>query len=92
VRFDSDVTVNGTDVKAGTYDVKFDEQTGDLSIMKDRKVIVNATAHLRERATKARGAEIETRSKKLVRRSFSGARQDIVLGSPQATVEGTINF
>ncbi len=92
VTFASDVTVNGTLVKAGSYDVKFDEETGDLSIMKDRKVVANATASLKERTTKARRTEIVTRNNELVRLSFSGERQDIVLGSLQSTSEGTINF
>src|SRR5260370_32456234 len=92
VTFSSDITVSGTLVKAGDYDVKFDEETGDLSIMKDRKVVANATARLRERATKASRIEIETRNNELVRLSFSGARQDIVLGSTQATSEQKINF
>ncbi len=92
VTFGSDVTVNGTLVKAGTYDVKFDEQTGDLSIIKDGKVVAKATANLRERTTKVRGTEIETRDNELVRLSFSGERQDIVLGSTQSTSEGRINF
>lgn len=91
VTFGSDVTVNGTLVKAGSYDVRFDEETGDLSIMKDRKVVANATANLRERTKKARGTEIETRENELVRLSFSGKRQDIVLGVAQPTSEQTIN-
>ncbi len=95
VSFASDVTVNGTLVKAGTYDVKFDDQTGDLSIMKNGKVVASATASLKERATKARGTEVETRENELVRElvrlTFSGERQDMVLGSTQAAFEQTIN-
>lgn len=95
VTFGSDVTVNGTLVKEGTYDVKFDEETGDLSIMKNGKVVANATASLRERTTKARGTEVETRENELVRElvrlTFSGQRQDIVLGSTQAASGQTIN-
>ncbi len=92
VTFGSDVTVNGTLVKAGTYDVKFDEETGDLSIMKNGKVIANAAANLRERTTKVRGTEVETQDNELVRLSFSGARQDIVLGSTPSPAAATINF
>lgn len=87
VTFGSDVTVKGTLVKAGTYDVKFDEETGDLSIMKNGKVLANATASLRERTTKVRGTEVETRDNELVRLSFSGGRKDIVLGGTQSTSE-----
>ena len=32
--FATDVVVNGTAVKAGDYDVRFNEQTGDLEILR----------------------------------------------------------
>ncbi len=91
VTFSSDITVNGTLIKAGHYDVKFDQETGDLSIMKYGKVIAKASANLRERTTKARGTEVETRENELVRLTFGGTRQDIVL-STQSTSEQRINF
>ena len=37
VTFDSDIKVNGTLVKKGTYDVKFDDESGQLSIAKNGK-------------------------------------------------------
>ena len=39
VTFDSDIKVNGTVVKKGTYQVKFDDESGQLSINKNGKTI-----------------------------------------------------
>ena len=44
VTFDSDIKVNGTLVKKGTYDVKFDDETSQLSIIKNGKVVAEAMA------------------------------------------------
>ena len=44
VTFASDTMVNGTLVKAGDYQMKFNEQTGELSILKDGKVKAKTTA------------------------------------------------
>jgi type IV secretory pathway component VirB8 len=39
VTFESDTKVNGTLVEKGTYDLKFDDETGQLSIVKNGKTI-----------------------------------------------------
>ena len=49
VTFSQSVVVNGTLVKKGTYDVVFDDQTNELSIVKDRKIIARAPAQLEKR-------------------------------------------
>jgi hypothetical protein len=46
VTFASDITVNGTMVKAGTYRAVFDDATGQLSIMKGNKTVATAPATL----------------------------------------------
>jgi hypothetical protein len=46
VTFAESVTVNGTLVKRGTYEVRFDEQTNQLTIARGRKVIAIAEAKL----------------------------------------------
>ncbi len=46
VTFASDVTVNGTAVKAGTYTAVFDDATGQLSIIKGDKTVATSTATL----------------------------------------------
>ena len=37
VTFENDMKVNGTLVKKGTYELKFDDETGQLSISKNGK-------------------------------------------------------
>src|ERR1700694_31241 len=54
VTFTSDVMVNGTLVKAGDYEVKFDETTGELAILKDGKVKAKTAARLEQRTDKAK--------------------------------------
>ena len=39
VNFENDIKVNGTLVKKGNYDLKFDDETGQLSIVKNGKTI-----------------------------------------------------
>jgi len=46
VTFTEAITVNGTMVKHGTYDVTFDDETHQLTIAKGRKVIAKAEAQL----------------------------------------------
>jgi hypothetical protein len=40
------LTVNGTLLKKGTYDVAYDDETGELTIKRNRKVVVTAQARL----------------------------------------------
>jgi hypothetical protein len=49
VTFSEPIAVNGTLIKKGTYDAVFDDQTNELSIMKDRKVVARAPAQLEKR-------------------------------------------
>jgi hypothetical protein len=86
VEFTQDVTVNGTVLKAGTYDVKFNEETGELSVIKNGKVKATTTAHLEARSNQARdtaviiantgGAIAEFRGI-----TFGGSNQNVVVGS-----------
>jgi len=61
VTFNQPVTVNGTLVEAGTYEVAFDDQTNQLTIIKDRKVIASADAHV-EKVVERAHSSYETRS------------------------------
>src|SRR5258707_1875595 len=63
VTFTSDVMVNGTLLKAGDYQVKFNEQTGELAILKDGKVKAKTTAQLQSRSTKAKNTAVRTVAK-----------------------------
>ena|SRR5258708_40281824 len=92
VRFASDVMVNGTLVKAGEYQVKFNEQTGELAILKNGKVKAKTTAQLQSRSEKAKNTQVRTLVKdgvaELIGFSFDGSNQDVVVGARSGAVTG----
>lgn len=53
VTFAQAVTVNDQIVKPGTYKVTFDDQTGELTITKRKKVVAKAPARLERADTRA---------------------------------------
>jgi hypothetical protein len=53
VEFKQDVVVNGTVVKKGKYQIKFDETTNQMSIWQGDKLVGQAAAHKGFRQTKA---------------------------------------
>ena len=81
--FSSNIKVNGTLVKKGNYDVRFDEKTGELSIKKDGKVVAKAAARLEKRFRKAAGNEVQTTldgmDQRLVAITFGGSDQNVVV-------------
>ena len=93
VTFASDVTVNGTLLKAGDYDLRFNEQNGELAILRDGKVKATTTARLEARNEKAKNTEIRTRTvgntSELVGVTFGGSTQDIVVTSTGGAVTGS---
>jgi hypothetical protein len=84
VRFPTTVMVNGTEVKAGTYKVQFDEQSGELTILKGSNVVAKTTAHLQKRESKAKQTSITTETSaggdQLIRIALGGEEEDIVIG------------
>jgi hypothetical protein len=82
-----DVMINGTLVKKGDYKLKFDEQTGELLIMKGKQVVAKTSARLEKREEKAGRTEFNTitngSQSELRGISFRGDIDKIVL------VEGT---
>jgi hypothetical protein len=92
VTFTQDTMVNGTLVKAGDYQVKFNEQTGELSILKDGKVKAKTTAQLQSRTEKARNTSVRTLEKggtvELIGITFGGSTQEVVVGASNGTVTG----
>jgi hypothetical protein len=84
--------VNGTLVKAGEYQIKFNEQTGELSILKDGKVKAKSTAQLQSRSAKARETAVRTVSKgsvaELTGITFGGSKQDVVVSASSGAVTG----
>jgi hypothetical protein len=80
-----DVMVNGTLVKAGDYEFKFNEKTNELSILKDGKVKAKTTARLETRNEKAKNTSVRTRSAgsttEIIGLTFGGSNQEVVVGS-----------
>jgi hypothetical protein len=79
----TNTTVNGTLLQSGTYDLKFDDEKGELSIMKNGKVIAQASTTTVKRDGKAQKFELQLtgtgKEKQLVGIAFAGAEQNIVL-------------
>jgi hypothetical protein len=89
VKFPTDLKVNGTLVSKGTYEVKFDEQSGELSIIKNNKVIAHATASVAKRENKARQFELRSFGSgddmQLTGITFAGSSQDLNISGVQAS-------
>ena len=85
-----DVTINGTLVKKGQYKLKFDEQTGELLIMKGKKVVAKTTAKMEARTDKADRTEVNTvtngSQQELKGITFRGENQRIVVAQAGAPV------
>jgi hypothetical protein len=89
VTFPDDVMVNGTLVKAGEYEVKFDEGTGELSIIKNGEVKAKTPAHVEQRSDKARSTALRTVDKggntELLGVTFGGSNRDVIVGASGST-------
>jgi hypothetical protein len=89
VTFDNDIKVNGTVVKKGSYDVKFNDETGQLSIEKNGKVVAQATARLESRSKKANDFQLRAvnsgEEHQLVGVTFGGSDKDIVISGAAST-------
>jgi len=85
----SNTNVNGTLLKSGTYDLKFDEEKGELSILKNGKVVAQATATSAKRDSKARHFELQLsgsgEEKNLIGIAFAGAEQNMLLNGSSAS-------
>src|SRR5687767_189616 len=89
VSFPTNIKVNGTAVTKGVYDLKFDEKTGELTIVKDNKVIARATATVEKRERKARDFAFRSEGTgddtQLTAVTFSGADHNLVISGSQAS-------
>ena len=85
ITFPENVMVNGTLVKAGDYEVKFDDSTNELSIVKNGKVVVKTAAHMEARSEKAKSTALRTVEKggstELLGVTFGGSDKDVMVGS-----------
>jgi hypothetical protein len=92
VTFDTDIKVNGTLVKKGTYDVKFDDQTNQLSIIKNGKVVAEATTRLEPRSKKASDFQVRSvvngNELQLAGVTFGGSDKDVMIANNGASTSG----
>jgi hypothetical protein len=93
VTFENDIKVNGTVVKKGSYDVKFDDATGQLSIIKNGKTVAQTMAKLEARAKKANGFQLRSvgtgDETELTGVTFGGSDKDVVITNGGATTTGS---
>jgi hypothetical protein len=92
VTFTEDTMVNGTLIKAGEYEVKFDDSTGELSVIKNGKVKAKTVAHYEARSGKAKDTALRTieagGNVELKGITFGGSDQDVIVGA-RGSVSGT---
>jgi len=92
VTFEDDIKVNGTLVKKGTYDVKFDEETGQLSLSKSGKVVAQAMARTEQRSKKANDFQFRSSqangATQLVSVTFGGSDKDVLINNNGASTSG----
>ena len=92
VTFENDIKVNGTLVKKGTYDVKFDDATGQLSLIKQGKVIAEAMTRTEQRTKKAVDFQVRSTGSgnemQLVGVTFGGSDKDIMIANSGASTSG----
>lgn len=93
VTFENDIKVNGTLVKKGSYDVKFDDATGQLSIIKNGKTVAQTMAKLEARAKKANGFQLRSTGTgdetELTGLTFGGSDKDVVITNGGASTTGS---
>lgn len=95
VTFESDIKVNGTLVKKGTYDMKFNDETGQLSIVKNGKTVAEAMAKVEPRSKKADDFQLRSTvngdQTQLTGVTFGGSDKDVVISNTGASTTGSSN-
>ena len=93
VTFENDIKVNGTLVKKGTYEVKFNDETGQLAIVKNGKTVAEAMAKVEPRAKKANDFQLRStvngNETQLIGVTFGGSDKDIVLSNSGTSTTGS---
>lgn len=83
VTFYEDTVVGGTVVKKGTYQLKFNEETGEVAIMKGKTELAKTSARLEKQERSSSGTKYEFVSKEggktLKSVLFAGDKDAIVL-------------
>jgi hypothetical protein len=93
VNFVNDIKINNTLVKKGTYEVKFDDQTGQLSVSKNGKVVAQAMGRLESRAKKASDFQLRSSgsgdASQLLGVTFGGQDKDVIISNNGAQTSGS---
>ena len=88
ITFIDDIKINGTLVAKGAYKLKFDDKTGEVSILKGSKVIARATATTAKRNSKSQTFEWRYSGsgddQQLTGITFRGADHDVVISNSSA--------
>ena len=85
VTFSEDVKVGGTLVKKGDYQVRFDDQTKELTILSGKKVIAKTTARLEEQKS---ASKYSPRYRTLNEEEGAATLLSVNIGSNEAAVIG----
>ena len=95
VTFENDIKVNGTLVKKGNYEVKFDDESGQLTIAKNGKTVVQTMAKVEAREKKANDFQLRSTvngdETQLTGVTFNGSDKDIVITASGASTTGGSN-
>src|ERR1041384_6665912 len=95
VTFENDIKVNGTLVKKGTYEMKFNDETGQLSIIKNGKTVAEAMAKVEARSKKADDFQMRSTvngdEQQLTGVTFGGSDKDVVISNSGASTTGSNN-
>ena len=95
VTFENDIKVNGTLVKKGNYELKFDDESGQLTIAKNGKTVVQAMAKVEAREKKANDFQLRSTGSgdetQLTGVTFGGSDKDIVITNSGAATTGSSN-
>lgn len=85
VTFSSDIKINNTLVKKGTYDIKFDDETGQFTVSKGNKVVAQSMAKLEQRDKKASDFRLRSGGSgddtQLLGVTFGGSDKEVVLAN-----------
>ena len=92
VTFENDIKVNGTLVKKGTYEMKFNDETGQLSIIKNGKTVAEAMAKVEARSKKADDFQMRSTvngdEQQLTGVTFGGSDKNVVITNSGAATTG----
>ena len=93
VTFESDMKVGGTLVKKGTYELKFDDESNQVTISKNGKTVAQAMARVEPREKKANDFQLRSTATgdelNLTGVTFGGSDKNIVITNTGATTTGS---